>query len=78
MAMFLSNFFESAEMILFGLGTVTFLWELIEFLLAKMPAAARYLKKKFHVKDVMPKRLDTIFDVILNFAGAVLFLYFVR
>lgn len=78
MAMFFSNFLETAAGVLIGLGTVTFLWESGEFLIAKIPTVAKYTKRKFHTRDITPKGLDTVFDVLLNFAGATMFLYFIK
>lgn len=75
-AMFLSSFFQSAGLILAGLGIVTVLWESMELLIAKIPAISGYTKRKFRLKSVTPELKDTVFDIILNFSGAILFLYF--
>lgn len=74
-AMFFSGFFRSAGLILAGLGIVTVLWEFIELLIADVPAMSRYTKKKFRLKNVTPEWKDTVFDIILNFSGAILFIY---
>lgn len=74
-AMFLSGFFQSAGLILAGLGIVTILWESTELLIPKIPAMSRYMKSKFQLKNVNPEWKDTVFDVILNFSGAILFIY---
>lgn len=75
MAMFFSNFFQSPSFIFLGLGIVTILWEFMEFTVAKVPTLSKYVKSKLRQKDVTPTLADTIFDIILNFFGAALFLY---
>ena len=74
-AMFFSNFSISRGQILIGLGAVTLVWELFEFLIAKIPSWNNYIKKKFRLKRVDFKFVDTTFDVFLNFAGALIFIY---
>ena len=75
MAMFLANFFQSTNLILIGLALVTFLWELAEVLLPKASKLVKYLKKNFKQKVEKPRIGDTIFDIVLNFSGALLFIY---
>ena len=77
-AMLLSSFFQSAGLILIGLGIVTVLWELAEVLLASIPTLSRYMKKQFRLKNVDYKWADGLFDIALNFTGALVFLYFFR
>ncbi len=74
-AMFFASFLQSAVSVLAGLGIVTVLWEFIEFLIAKIPVMTRYVKKWFRLKKVGLGWKDTIFDIILNFSGAILFIY---
>lgn len=76
--MFLSNFFQSTTLILTGLGTVIFLWESAEILIAKIPSFAEYVKKILKLKDITPSWRDTILDVVLDFAGALTFIYFFK
>lgn len=75
MAMFLYGFLRLPGQILLGLGVATFFWELLEFLIAKIPSWTGYVKIKFKLKKVDFELGDTIFDIALNFAGAALFLY---
>lgn len=75
-AMFFSNFFQSPAAILTGLGVIIFLWELTEYLIAKISRSAKYLKKTFKQKNITPGWKDTILDVFLDFAGALVFIYF--
>lgn len=74
-AMFFFNFFGSAGQILLILGVITFFWELLEFLIAKIPSWTDYVKTRFKLKKVDFELRDTVFDVALNFAGTALFLY---
>lgn len=76
MAMFFSNFFESPTTILTSLGIIIFLWELVEYLMAKISRSAKYIKKTFGQKNITPGWKDTILDVFMDFAGAIAFLYF--
>ncbi len=78
MAMFFSSFLQSAGLVLVGLGIVTVLWETMEFLIASVPSFSRYIKKRFRLKSVDYKWLDTLFDLALNFTGAIVFLYLFR
>lgn len=77
-AMFFASFFQSAKLVLVGIGMVTILWEFIEFLIARIPAMSKYVKKEFRLKRVGLGWKDTIFDIILNFSGAILFIYFFK
>lgn len=74
-AMFFSSFFSSASWILIGLGIVSILWESAEFLMASVPALSRYVKKRFRLKSVDYEWMDGLFDLALNFTGAIMFLY---
>lgn len=78
MAMFLSNFSESAVIILIGLGVVTFLWELTEYLVTAIPSWTRYTKNKFRLSGTDFEWGDTVFDIVLNFLGATLFFYVIK
>lgn len=73
--MFFSNFFQSPVMILAGVGSVIFLWEAAERLVAKIPRLAKYIKKVSGQKNIMPGRGDTVLDVFLGLAGALVFIY---
>lgn len=77
-AMFFSSFFQSAGLVLASLGIVTVLWELVEFILASVPMLSRYVKKRFRLKSVDYEWADALFDIVLNFSGALVFLYFFR
>ncbi|MBI2446555.1 MAG: hypothetical protein HYV51_01900 [Parcubacteria group bacterium] len=77
MAMFLSNFTNSAVLIFIGLGVITFLWELMEYLIAYFKKSTDYMKKTFKIKNVNSGWKDTIFDIFLNFSGAAIFVYFI-
>lgn len=77
MAMFLANFLNSAILIFAGLAAVAFLWELAEYLIPRFKKAARYYEKTFNIKYVSNGWGDTILDIILNFTGAAIFIYFV-
>lgn len=77
-AMFLSNFLDSASPIFIGLAIVTILWESLEILISTISAWSRYFKKKFKLKDVTPAWGDTVFDIVLNFSGALVFIYFLK
>ena len=74
-AMFFSNFFDSWARTLIGLGVISFVWELHEYLIAKIPRFSRFYKKRFNLKSVDYKWGDTALDLCLNFAGAIVFLY---
>lgn len=77
-AMFLSNFTNSWQMILLGLVGISFLWELAEYLLVKIKVLSKLFRKSFHTKPEY-KPGDTVLDLCLNFAGALIFiLYFMR
>jgi len=74
-AMFFSNFFHSTTLILMGLGIVVFLWESSEIFISKIPLSAKYVKKTFKLRDITPGWRDTILDIVLDFAGALVFIY---
>ncbi|MDP3004192.1 MAG: hypothetical protein Q8N43_01655 [Candidatus Azambacteria bacterium] len=78
-AMFLANFINSYILIFVGLTIVSFLWEISEYLIGRNSKLSGGIKKTFGLKDnvnLQPKWQDTILDVILNFAGATVFVYF--
>lgn len=78
LAMFLTNFISSKILIFTGIAIASFLWETAEYLLGKNQKLSANFKKIFNlVKNVntRPKWPDTILDVILNFAGAAVFVY---
>ena len=77
-AMFFSNFTSSTYLILAYLCIVIFLWELMEILNARIPLLTKFIKKtiKLKLEDITPKWRDTVLDIILDFAGALLFIYF--
>ena len=79
MAMFLSNFTDSKILIFIGIAIVSFFLEAAEYMLWKTPKLSAGFKKIFDLKknaDIKPKWRDTILDIILNFSGAAVFLYF--
>ena len=79
MAMFLANFTYSKILIFVGIAIVSFLWETTEYLLGKIPKLSTGFKKALDLKknlNLQPKWSDTFLDVILNFAGAAIFVYF--
>ena len=79
LAMFLANFTYSKILIFIGIAIVSFLWEFAEYLLGKIPKLSSGFKKPFDLKkniNLQPKWPDTFLDVILNFAGAAVFVYF--
>jgi len=72
-AMFLAGLNFSIPHIFIGLASVTFLWELAEYLIDKISGASKYIKMKFRLKTTKITRRDTVLDIVLNFAGALLF-----
>ena len=79
LAMFLANFTDSKILIFVGIAAVSFLWETAEYLIGKIPRLSVGFKETFSLGkniDTRPKWPDTILDVILNFAGAAIFVYF--
>lgn len=79
LAMFLTNFADSKILIFAGIAVVSFLWETAEYLLWKIPKLSAGFKKTFSLKknmNIQPKWQDTILDIILNFIGAAIFVYF--
>lgn len=79
-AMFLANFIDSKILIFVGIAIVGFLWEIAEYLIGKIPKLSASFKETFDLKkniNVKPKWQDTVLDVILNFAGAAIFVYFI-
>lgn len=79
MAMFLANFVDSKILVFIGIAIVSFLWETAEYLIGKSSKLSAGFKKTFDLKKNMnlrPKWQDTVLDVILNFAGAAVFVYF--
>lgn len=81
MAMFLANLTDSKIFIFVGIAIVSFLWETVEYLFGKITKLSFMFKKIFDLKksaDIRPKWQDTILDIILNFAGATVFVYFIK
>ena len=79
MAMFLANFTDLKILIFIGIAIVSFLWEFAEYLIGKIPKLSAGFKETFDLKknlNLQPKWSDTFLDVILNFAGAAIFVYF--
>lgn len=75
-AMFLSSFTHSWQIIFLGLAGISFLWELAEYLLVRIKALSKLYEKEFHTKPEY-KFGDTMLDLFLNFIGAMIFiLYF--
>lgn len=80
MAMFLVNFVDSKTSIFIGIAAVSFFWEFAEYLIGKIPELSSGFKKIFSLGkniDTRPNWKDTIFDIILNFSGAAIFIYFI-
>jgi len=80
MAMFFANFTDSNILIFAGIAIMSFIWETAEYLLGKIPKLSTGFKKTFNFKknmNLQPKWQDTILDIILNFIGATIFVYFV-
>ncbi len=74
-AMLFASFFDSTPFILFGLAIISAIWESAELAVAKIPRISGYLKRISHQKSIMPEWKDTVFDIILNLGGGVLFLF---
>lgn len=70
--MFLYNFTDSWQMIFLVLAVISFIWELIEYLLVKIQFLSKFVSKKFHAKPEF-KLGDTVLDLFLNFTGALIF-----
>lgn len=78
-AMFLADFIDSKILIFVGIAIISFLWEITEYLIGKSSKLSTGFKKTFDLKkniNLRPKWQDTLLDVILNFAGATIFVYF--
>lgn len=73
-AMFLMNFTDSIIFVFTGLAIITFLWELIEYLISRFQKSASYMKKTFAVKNLNPGWEDTVLDLVLGFLGATIFI----
>jgi len=73
-AMFLSNFTSSVVFIFVSLAVITFLWELLEYLIARFRKSGNYMKKTFKVTNINPRWKDTTLDIFLNFLGAIIFI----
>lgn len=75
LAMLLSQFMNTKE-ILLSLGIVTLIWELIEFVLQR-PKLTRLIKRAGIKKGIYSIK-DTLFDVLLNYVGAIVFFIFFK
>ena len=79
LAMFLASFIDSKILIFTGIAIVSFLWEAAEYLLGENKKLSIGFRKTFNLGknvDTKPKWQDTFLDVILNFAGSIVFVYF--
>lgn len=79
LAMFFASSTDSKILIFLGITIVSFLWETAEYLLGKNPKLLSGFKKTFNLKknmNIQPKWQDTTLDIVLNFAGAAVFVYF--
>jgi hypothetical protein len=74
-AMFFSVFFDSRIFILLGVAVVSFLWELAEYIIAKVPALSSPVGRFFHQKKASFLWGDTLLDIVLNFIGAFTFFF---
>lgn len=80
LVMLSANFTDSKILIFIVIAIVSFLWEASEYLLGKIPKLSASFKKTFSLKknmNIQPKWQDTILDIILNFTGAAVFVYFI-
>lgn len=78
LAMFLANFTDLKILIFAGIAITSFLWEITEYLIWKIPKLSSGFKKTFDLKkniNIKPKWQDTVLDIILNFSGAAIFAY---
>ena len=67
-------------MLLMSIAGLLSLWETAEYLLGENQKLSVGFKKFFNLKKNMnlrPEWQDTILDIILNFAGAAVFVYLV-
>ncbi|GEM_PF-2834964 len=79
LAMFLANFTSLKILIFIGIAVTSFFWEVAEYLIWKNQKLSSSFKKTFDLKksiSLKPKWQDTVLDVVLNFAGAAVFVYF--
>lgn len=73
-AMFFGSFTDSWAAVLIGLGIISIVWEATEYAVAKVPSLANYIKKKLRLKNLKYSWADTVFDLVCNYAGAILLL----
>lgn len=74
-ALFFKSFIDSWTWVLIGLGIVSFIWESAEYIMARVPVLANYIKKQLRLKNLKYSWADGIFDLVCNYAGAILLLY---
>ena len=77
-AMFFSGLTDSWAVILAGLAAVTLIWESLEYAAAHIPSWSEFMKRKLRLKKVEFSWADSVFDVVCNYAGAALLLYFLK
>ncbi len=75
-AMFFASFTHSFTIILYGLLAVTLIWELLEYLLTKIPKLFWFITRTFHKKPTYELK-DTILDIALNLIGGLVFYFLI-
>lgn len=79
LAILFASFTDSKILIFSGIAIASFLWETAEYLIGRIPKLSAGFKRTFDLKkniNLKPKWQDTILDIILNFTGAAIFVYF--
>ena len=77
-AMFFGSFTDSRAVILIGLAVVTFVWESLEYAAAHIQSWSDFMKRKLRLKKVEFSWADSVFDLVCNYVGAALLLYFLK
>ena len=73
LALLLSYFFHSKTIILFGVGILGVIWECFEYSVIYLPVISGYLRQFMPIDIVSLTWQDTLLDIVLNVAGALLF-----
>ena len=76
LAMFLFGLTGSRASVLFGLLVITLVWEALEYTAQAKPRFGHYLDRRLGLAKTYYSGWDTLLDIVLNFAGAAVFLYF--
>ncbi len=77
-AMFFAGLTDSRTAVLIGLAVVTLIWESLEYAAAHIPSWSKYIKIKLRLEKVEFSWADSAFDIVCNYAGAFLLLYFLK